>query len=72
MKVFLEKAFSKEVQFQDILLEVCFKTAYFVERATRESIGIGHHKKKESLGTERKGPNIATHFKGEGHTSVKK
>lgn len=68
MKVFLKKAFSKEMQFQDILFKVCFKTADFVERATRESIGIGYHKKKESLGTERKEPNIATCFKGEGQT----
>lgn len=67
MKVLLKRAFSKEMQFWDIFLKVNFKTADFVQRATRESIEIGHHKKKESLGTERKGPNIATHFKDERH-----
>lgn len=39
-----------------------------VERATRESIEIRHHKKKKSLGTEREGLNIATHFRDEGQT----
>lgn len=63
MKVFLKKAFSKEMQFQDTLFKVCFKTADFKERATRELIGIGCHKKKESLGTGRKEPNIATHLR---------
>lgn len=53
------------MEFCDILLKVNFKTADFVQRATRELIEIGHHKKKESLGTERKGPNITTHFKDE-------
>lgn len=67
MEVFLKKAFSKETQFQDMLLKDSFKTADFVKRAMRESIEIGHHKNKESLGTERKGPNIATHFKDERH-----
>lgn len=67
MKVFLNKAFSKEIQFQDILPKLSFNIADFVERATRKSIKIGHHKTKESLGTERQGPTIATQFKDERH-----
>lgn len=68
VKVFLKKAFSEEMQLQDILLKVSFKIADFLGRATRESIEIGHNKKKDSLGTERKGSNIPTHFRDERQT----